>query len=89
MRATRPLSMFWRFCRIGSTRWFRGKGCRTFPICSGCLRKTMRLIFRPGWITAEEDKLQQVLDLSGLSEEDSALTQPEEEPSLAELRWPN
>jgi len=35
--------------------------------------------------TAEEDKLQQVLDLSGLSEEDSALTQPEEEPSLAEL----
>jgi len=32
--------------------------------------------------TAEEDKLQQVLDLSGLSEEDS---QPEKEPSLAEL----
>lgn len=38
------------------------------------------------WLdTAEEEKLQQVLDLSGLSEEDSAQTQPEEEPSLAEL----
>lgn len=35
------------------------------------------------WLdTAEEDKLQQVLDLSGLSEEDS---EPEQEPSLAEL----